>query len=179
MLAENAEGLVIVDMHAAHERIVYEGMKKARDKKELNRQRLLVPLELEVSASDAQCVENARDALLAAGLDIERDGPSAIKVREIPAHMRNQDIKKLVLDLITEIEEFGTIESVREFEDHMFASMACHAAIRFNDELSIDEMNALLRQMERTPNAGQCNHGRPTYRVYSLKELDRVFLRGR
>ena len=179
VLAENAEGLVIVDMHAAHERIVYEGMKKARDKKELNRQRLLVPLELEVSASDAQCVENARDALLAAGLDIERDGPSAIKVREIPAHMRNQDIKKLVLDLITEIEEFGTIESVREFEDHMFASMACHAAIRFNDELSIDEMNALLRQMEQTPNAGQCNHGRPTYRVYSLKELDRVFLRGR
>lgn len=179
ILAENAEGLVIVDMHAAHERIVYERMKKARDANGINRQRLLVPLELDVSASDVQCVETARDALLEAGLDIERSGENAIKVREIPANLRSQDIKKMVLDLLVEIDEFGTIDSVREFEDRMFASMACHEAIRFNHRLSLDAMNALLREMETTPNAGQCNHGRPTYRVQSLQDLDRVFLRGR
>ena len=179
ILAENAEGLVIVDMHAAHERVVYEQMKKARDGKTMTSQRLLIPIEIDASPAEAEAAREAQHLLSGLGLQIAISDENRITVREVPALLQSQDIKQLVLDVLDEVHEFGTAESLVERENELLASFACHDAIRFNRKLTISEMNALLREMEQTENAGQCNHGRPTFRVQSLKYLDSVFLRGR
>lgn len=179
ILAENAEGLVIVDMHAAHERVVYEKMKKARDARERISQRLLIPVEFSVSSQDAEVALKNQQLFADLGLVVEVSKNNQITVREVPFMLQNLDIKRLVMDILDEAHDHGTSDSIKARENEIMATLACHDAIRFNRKLSIPEMNALLRDMEQTENAGQCNHGRPTYRVQSMKFLDNEFLRGR
>ena len=179
VLAENSEGLVIVDMHAAHERVVYEKMKKARDAQERISQRLLIPVELSVSSQDADVARTYQQMFADLGLILEVSETNQITVKEVPFMLQNLDIKRLVIDILDEAQEYGTGESIKAHENEIMATLACHDAIRFNRKLSIPEMNALLRDMEKTENAGQCNHGRPTFRLQSMKFLDNEFLRGR
>ena len=178
VLAENADGLVIVDTHAAHERITYERMKAQLLEGEVQRQRLLVPVAMDVSGSEADFVEARSAELMALGIAIERNGPASIVVREVPALLGSADIAQLARDLIDDLVEFGSTDLVRERQERLLADAACHVSIRANQRLTTDEMNALLRSMETTPNAGQCNHGRPTFVVQGMSELDRLFLRG-
>ena len=178
ILAENADGLVVIDMHAAHERVLYEKMKKERDQHPLGAYRLLIPIEIQVDEEEADLIQESSSALSRLGLMLERAGPQTIKVREVPVLLQNTDVEQLVKDVIDELREFDSSEAIIKREDQILGTMACHSAVRFNRQLTIDEMNALLREMEQTENAGYCNHGRPTYRVQTLKELDRVFLRG-
>ena len=178
ILAENDDGLVVVDMHAAHERVLYEEMKAHRGRNELARQRLLLPETLDVGAQDAELVEEHAGELVNVGLVVERSGPTTVKLREIPALLATSDMQTLLSDVLDDLREHGQSDAVTDREHQILATMACHNAIRFNRRLTLDEMNALLRKMEVTENAGQCNHGRPTFRTQSLKELDRKFLRG-
>ena len=179
VLAQNDEGLVIVDMHAAHERITYERMKaQLLDDGAVQRQRLLVPVAVDVAASLADFVEDHGDDLLALGLLVERSGPASVVVREAPTLLGAVDIEQLLRDLLADMAEFGSTDLVREHQERMLAGAACHAAIRAGAQLSLPEMNALLRSMETTENAGQCNHGRPTFVVQPLAALDSLFLRG-
>ena len=178
ILAENEEGLVVVDMHAAHERVLYEEMKSYHRTQQLARQRLLIPESLDVGIQDAELVEEHGDALLRVGLLVERAGPTTVKLREIPALLTTSDLAKLLADVLDDLREHGQSDAVESREHQILSTMACHNAIRFNRKLTLDEMNALLRKMETTENAGYCNHGRPTFRTQSLKDLDRKFLRG-
>lgn len=179
ILAQNADGLVLVDMHAAHERITYERMKQARDSSGLTTQRLLVPLNLAVSEREADRAEAAHEALTEFGLVIERLGPESLVVREVPAILASADVEQLVRDVLSDLLAFGDSRRVREHEDELLSTMACHGSVRANRQLTLPEMNALLRDMEATERSGQCNHGRPTWSVQTLPELDRLFLRGR
>ncbi len=178
ILAENEEGLVIVDMHAAHERITYEKMKSASSEQTLVKQRLLVPLSLEVTRREADVVEALTEEFGRLGIGLERLGPSTIRVQEVPSLIGTADAAELVRDVLGELVEYGRSDSLAEHRDSLLATMACHGSIRANRRLAIEEMNALLREMERTENAGQCNHGRPTFHVQNLADLDRLFLRG-
>ena len=178
VLAENAEGLVIVDMHAAHERITYEHMKAQLLDGEVQRQRLLVPVALDVASSEADFVQARSAELKALGIVIERSGPASIVVREVPTLLGSADIEQLTRDLIDDLVEFGSSDLVRERQERLLADAACHVSIRAHQRLTIAEMNALLRRMERTDNIGQCNHGRPTFVVQAMADLDRLFLRG-
>ena len=179
ILAQNKDGLVIVDMHAAHERIIYERMKQSRDHQSLTRQRLLVPVILDVGVEDAELVEASMDVFERAGVVINRSGPTTVKLMEVPASLVLSDFTTLAKDLIDEVREHGSAKTVRDHEDDLLASMACHSAVRFNRELTINQMNDILRDMETTPNSSHCNHGRPTFKIQSMQELDRFFLRGR
>ena len=178
ILAENEDGLVIVDMHAAHERITYEKMKSASSEQTLVKQRLLVPLSLEVTRREADLVEALTEEFGRLGIGLERIGPSTIRVQEVPSLIGTADAAELVRDVLGELVEYGHSDSLAEHRDSLLATMACHGSIRANRRLAIEEMNALLREMERTENAGQCNHGRPTFHVQNLADLDRLFLRG-
>ena len=178
ILAENEDGLVIVDMHAAHERITYEKMKSASSEQTLVKQRLLVPLSLEVTRREADLVEALTEEFGRLGNGLERLGPSTIRVQEVPSLIGTADAAELVRDVLGELVEYGHSDSLAEHRDSLLATMACHGSIRANRRLAIEEMNALLREMERTENAGQCNHGRPTFHVQNLADLDRLFLRG-
>ncbi len=178
ILAQNATGLVIVDMHAAHERIVYERMKQQLLGGQVTRQRLLVPVALDVAVAEADLIEATAAELAALGVVVERSGPGSVTVREAPALLGSADIEQLVRDMLADLVEFGSSEAIREHQEGLLATAACHGSIRANRRLSMDEMNALLRDMETTDNAGQCNHGRPTFVVQPLAALDRLFLRG-
>lgn len=178
ILAENDDGLVVVDMHAAHERVLYEEMKAYSGRNQLTRQRLLIPETLDVGAQDAELVEEHGDALIRIGLLVERAGPTTVKLREVPALLATQDMGALLADVLDDLREHGQTDAVQTREHRILATMACHNAIRFNRRLTLDEMNALLRKMEVTENAGHCNHGRPTFKTQSLQDLDRKFLRG-
>ena len=178
VLAENADGLVIVDMHAAHERITYERLKAQLLAGDVPRQRLLVPVALELDAATADFVEDASDAMQKLGMVLERSGLAAATVREVPALLANGDIAALARDLVADLAEFGSSDLTRERQERLLAGAACHASVRANRRLTTEEMNALLREMERTPNAGQCNHGRPTFVAQPIAALDRLFLRG-
>ena len=178
ILAQNAAGLVIVDMHAAHERIVYEKMKAQREAGAVARQRLLVPLTFDVSESDAQHVEDLAEQLEASGLVIERLGLNSVVVREVPVLLAKANLQQMITDLLAEMAEFGTADGVNRHGLDLLGNIACRGSVRANRQLTIPEMNALLRDMETTENAGLCNHGRPTYVQRSLAELDRLFLRG-
>ena len=178
VLAQNDQGLVIVDMHAAHERITYERMKAQLLDGAVQRQRLLVPVAIDVAASEADYIEDRGEDLLALGLQIERSGPGSLVVREVPALLGAVDVEQLVRDLLADMAEFGSSTLVRDHQERLLAGAACHASIRANRQLSLPEMNALLRDMETTENAGQCNHGRPTFVVQHLAALDQLFLRG-
>jgi len=179
ILAENRDGLVVVDMHAAHERITYEKLKRSFDDRNLVRQPLLVPETVSVAESEADLAENSGEALEQLGLVVDRTGPSTVTVREVPALLRNADAESLLRDVLSDLAESGQSSRVASQSEELLATMACHHSVRANRLLSIDEMNALLRDMERTERADQCNHGRPTWTTISMAELDRLFLRGR
>ena len=179
ILAQNREGLIIVDMHAAHERITYERMKQALDGESLKRQNLLVPLSLAVSEAEADCAETHRGSLLALGLELERVAAESVLVRQVPALLKDADIEQLARDVLADLLEFGSSDRLENRRNELLSTMACHGAVRANRRLGIDEMNALLRDMEATERSGQCNHGRPTWAWQSMDELDKLFLRGR
>lgn len=178
ILAQNADGLVVVDMHAAHERITYEKLKAQTAEGKLVRQRLLVPLVVNVSESEAELVEDVAEVLMAVGLVIERSGRSVVTVREVPALLAHGEIEALTRDLLSDFAEFGSTQRIEREREALLGTLACHTSVRANRQLTLAEMNALLREMETTENAGQCNHGRPTYYLQSLADLDRAFLRG-
>ena len=179
ILAENEEGLVLVDMHAAHERIVYEKLKRGYEERQLVRQPLLVPEAISVAESEADLVEQSGHLLEELGLVVERSGPTSLTVREVPALLRNADTESLLRDVLADLSESGESSRIDDVSDDYLATMACHHSVRANRLLTIEEMNALLREMEVTKRADQCNHGRPTWTVITLSELDRLFLRGR
>ena len=178
ILAQNAEGLIVVDMHAAHERITYERMKLACRKEELKMQPLLVPLSIAVSQSEADCAEAQQQALLGLGIELERVAEESIVVRQIPAMLKNSDVEQMVRDVLSDVLEYGGSDRIQAHQDELLSTMACHGSVRANRHLTIVEMNALLRDMEETERSGQCNHGRPTWVYQSLDELDKLFLRG-
>ncbi len=178
VLAQNAQGLIIVDMHAAHERMTYEHMKLAADAEGIRSQPLLVPLAVAVSEAEADCAEAQHDYLGTLGLTVERLGPETLSVRQIPAILRNANVEQLLRDVLSDLREHGTSDRLQTVRDELLSTMACHGAVRANRQLSIPEMNALLRDMERTERGGQCNHGRPTWRLVSIAELDKSFKRG-
>jgi len=179
ILAENADGLVIIDMHAAHERITYEKLKKGFDDRSLVRQPLLVPESIAVAESEANLIEESGEMLAGLGLVVDRAGPTSVTVREVPALLKNSDVESLLRDVLSDLSEAGQSNRIEDAGDDYLATMACHHSVRANRLLTIDEMNALLREMEQTERADQCNHGRPTWTTVTMAELDRLFLRGR
>ncbi len=185
ILAENAQGLVVVDMHAAHERIVYERLKAAQGDavgQALRSQPLLIPATFAATPTELATAEGCADALAALGLDVAPLSPGVLAVRARPAALPDADpvaLARAVLAELGEVGEAGATHVVQRARDELLATMACHGAVRANRQLTLPEMNALLRDMERTERADQCNHGRPTWRQLSLRELDSLFLRGR
>jgi len=179
ILAENREGLVVVDMHAAHERIVYEKLKRGYEGRDLVRQPLLVPETLAVAESEANLIEQSGHLLEKLGLVVERSGPGSLTIREVPALLKNADVESLLRDVLADLAASGRSNRIEDASDEYLATMACHHSVRANRPLTLAEMNALLREMEDTERADQCNHGRPTWTTITLTELDRLFLRGR
>ena len=179
ILAENADGLVVVDMHAAHERITYERLKQAMALEGLRSQPLLVPESMAVSQRQADCAEEHAEWFARLGFALQRMGPESLAIREIPALLRQADAAQLVQDVLTDLMEYGTSDRIEAHRNELLATMACHGSVRANRRLTLAEMNALLRDMEQTERSGQCNHGRPTWTRMSMVELDKLFLRGR
>lgn len=179
ILAENADGLVVVDMHAAHERIGYEKLKAAHDGAGLRTQPLLVPASLAVSEREADVAEREAGTLARLGFEVQRSGPQSLLLRSVPALLAHGDVESLLRDVLADLREHGSTRRVDDTRDALLATMACHGAVRANRRLTLPEMNALLREMEATERSGQCNHGRPTWTRFSLAEMDRWFLRGR
>ncbi|MEK6669567.1 MAG: DNA mismatch repair endonuclease MutL [Pseudomonadota bacterium] len=179
VLAENAQGLVIVDMHAAHERVVYERLKAQLDAAPLHSQPLLIPLTFAATPQECATAESHHAALLQLGLDVDLIGPGKLAVRAVPAALQQADGVALARSVLAELAHLDASDVVRRAQHELLATMACHGAVRANRQLNLAEMNALLRDMEATERADQCNHGRPTWRQLTLKELDALFLRGR
>ena len=179
ILAENADGLIVVDMHAAHERIGYEKLKSAHDGIGLHSQPLLVPLMLAVAEHEAEVAERETGTLAALGFEVTRSGPQSLSVRSVPALLAHAEPESLLRDVLTDLREHGETRRIAAARDELLSTMACHGAVRANRRLTLPEMNALLREMEITERSGQCNHGRPTWARFSLAEIDRWFLRGR
>jgi DNA mismatch repair protein MutL len=179
ILAQNEAGLVLVDMHAAHERIVMERLKKGIDAGQVGRQQLLVPAVLSADALDIAAAEENREALETIGLELAVSGPNELTVRGAPALLAGGDVPALARDVLREIREYGAAQVLSARQNELLATMACHAAVRAHRALSIAEMNALLREMEETERSGSCNHGRPTWYQLTMADLDRLFLRGR
>jgi DNA mismatch repair protein MutL len=179
VLAQNDSGLVLVDMHAAHERITYEGLKTAQAGEGIRSQPLLVPVSLAVSQREADACEAHQEGFGELGFEIDRMGPEQVVVRQVPALLGEADIAALVRDVLADLLEHGNSKRVEEAVNELLSTMACHGSVRANRRLGLDEMNALLRQMEATERSGQCNHGRPTWVQVSLDELDKLFMRGR
>ncbi|WP_020407578.1 DNA mismatch repair endonuclease MutL [Hahella ganghwensis] len=179
ILSQNRAGMILVDMHAAHERIVYERMKKSMEEGGVTQQPLLVPLSLAMSRKETGAVEEHGGTLQSLGLELSVAGAESIIVRQVPAILKSANIENLVRDVVTDILEHGTTRKVEETINTLLGTMACHGSVRANRQLSIAEMNALLRDMEATERSGQCNHGRPTWVQLTMSELDKLFLRGR
>lgn len=179
ILAQNRNGLVLVDMHAAHERIVYERLKKAMGEGEVYSQPLLVPMPIHLSTAEADLAEERVSDFKRLGFEIRRQGPDSVSVRAVPSLLKDGDIEALVRDVLSDFVEKGSSRRIEDSGNEILSTMACHGSIRANRGLTLPEMNALLRDMERTERSDQCNHGRPTWTQLRMDELDRLFLRGR
>ena len=179
ILSENSTGMVLVDMHAAHERITYERMKTAWHGAGVTTQPLLVPESTAVSLEQADAVDEFQDDIKKLGFGLERMGPETVVVRQIPALLRGADVADMVRKLLEDFAKHGSSDQVKGHIDEMLATMACHGSVRANRKLTLPEMNALLRDMEQTERSGQCNHGRPTWTQLTMSELDKLFMRGR
>lgn len=179
VLAENSHGLVLVDMHAAHERVVYERLKTAMAQEGLRGQPLLVPQTLSLSVREVDCAEQNADWFSRFGFELQVLSDESLAIRQIPALLKQEQAGPLVQAVLAELMEYGTSDQIQAHLNELLATMACHGAVRANRQLSIAEMNALLRDMEITERSGQCNHGRPTWTQLSMAELDALFLRGR
>lgn len=179
ILAQNALGMVVVDMHAAHERITYERLKVALDEQGVQSQPLLVPETLAVSEREADAAEQHGDEFRHLGVEIARVGPESILIRQIPVLLQQANVAQLITDMLSDLMEHGRSDRILAFRNEVLSTMACHGSVRANRKLTLPEMNALLRDMEATERSGQCNHGRPTWTQMTLPELDKLFLRGR
>jgi DNA mismatch repair protein MutL len=179
ILAETADGLIVIDMHAAHERIGYEKLKAAHDGVGVRTQPLLVPQTVAVSEREAGIAEREHAVLAELGFEVSRSGPQSLLLRSVPALLADGDVEALLRDVLADLREHGESRRIHAARDELLGTMACHAAVRAHRRLTVPEMNALLREMEATERSGQCNHGRPTWARFSLGEIDRWFLRGR
>ncbi len=179
ILAENAQGMVLVDMHAAHERITYERLKTARQGEGIKSQPLLVPITIAVSSKEAQLVEDQTEVFSELGFEIDRVAEESIKIRQLPIILSSSDVETLLRDVLADLLTHGSSTRIQQAINEILSTMACHGSIRANRKLTIEEMNALLRDMEITERSGQCNHGRPTWIQLSIAELDKLFMRGR
>jgi len=179
ILAENKQGLVVVDMHAAHERIVYERLKQQLDSTQLNSQPLLIPSAFAATPQEIATAESCADVLAQLGLEISSLSAKTLAVRAVPTSLAQGDAVELARSVLAELAQHDAATVVQRAQNEILATMACHGAVRANRKLTLDEMNALLRQMEETERSDQCNHGRPTWRQVSMRELDALFLRGR
>jgi len=178
ILAENAQGLIIVDMHAAHERITYERMKTALEGEGVKSQPLLVPISISVNEIEAKLPETFANVFEELGFVVEATSPETLAVRQVPSLLRESDVESLVRDVLSDLATHGTTQRVREAINEILSTMACHGSVRANRMLTLPEMNALLRDMENTERSGQCNHGRPTWIQLNMDELDKLFMRG-
>ena len=178
ILAENEDGLIIVDMHAAHERVTYERLKVTLGSDKLKGQPLLVPISVNVSEREAEAVETCSDRLRQLGFAALRRGPEEIQISEVPQLLDGTEVEALFRDVLSDLLSSSGGERVEGLANDVLATMACHGAIRANRQLSVEEMNALLREMEQTERSDQCNHGRPTWTRVTIVELDRLFFRG-
>ncbi|MGB1311826.1 MAG: DNA mismatch repair endonuclease MutL, partial [Leucothrix sp.] len=178
ILAENTHGLVVVDMHAAHERITYEYLKRSMAEESVRSQPLLVPVAISVSKKEADCADNHPETFQKLGFTLSRLSPEKVTVRAVPSLLKNSDIESLVRDVLSDLLMHGSSERIQQAMNEILSTMACHGSVRANHRLSVPEMNALLRDMERTERSGQCNHGRPTWTQMSLSQLDKLFMRG-
>jgi DNA mismatch repair protein MutL len=179
IVAQSAAGMVLVDMHAAHERILYERLKAAMASGRGPRQALLVPALLDVTEAEALLAEQHGAELDAAGFTVDRAGPATLAVRAVPVALAGADVATLLSDALSDLGAGGSAHRIDGGQNELLANIACRSAVRAHRQLSVPEMNALLRDMERTERSGQCSHGRPTWTRLSLAELDRIFLRGR
>nr|WP_218572811.1 DNA mismatch repair endonuclease MutL [Pseudomonas sp. R-28-1W-6] len=179
ILAENAQGMVLVDMHAAHERITYERLKTAMASEGLRGQPLLVPESIALSQREADCAEEHADWFQRLGFELQRLGEESLAIRQIPALLKQAEATQLVRDVLADLLEYGTSDRIQAHLNELLATMACHGAVRANRRLTLPEMNGLLRDMEHTERSGQCNHGRPTWTQLGMDDLDKLFLRGR
>jgi len=178
ILAQNSNGLIIVDMHAAHERITYERLKQALASGDISSQPLLLPVTLQISQREAEICENQQDLLAKLGLEVDRLSEQSIVVRAVPVILQRSNAEQLVQDLLADLAVYGTSRRIEESINKVLATMACHGAVRANRRLTIEEMNALLRDVESTERSGQCNHGRPTWTELDMTQLDKLFMRG-
>lgn len=179
ILAENRKGLIIVDMHASHERLTYEALKGEFENSKLVSQSLMVPVVIKVSEKEIEVALAHEDLLASFGFEITSLGDNFLSIRSVPTILHNSDIETLIRDVIADLIEHNNTERIEHARNELLATMSCHTAIRANHRLSLVEMNALLRRMESTPNSSYCSHGRPTWKQISIEELDRMFFRGR
>ena len=178
ILAQNDAGLVVVDMHAAHERVVYERMKTAYEAEGVRSQPLLVPVSMAVSAGEADCAEEQKEVFSQLGFELARMGEETLVIRQVPVALAAGDVTKLLQDVLAEMTQYGSSQKIQQHTNELLATMACHGSVRANRQLTLPEMNALLRDMEQTERSGQCNHGRPTWTQMSMTDLDGLFMRG-
>ena len=179
ILAQNQHGMVVVDMHAAHERIVYEKLKVALDGQQIPNQPLLIPVTFQADALDVATAEEERAALHTLGFDIAPLSPTTLAVRAMPAMLKQSHAEAAARDVLQELREFGASRALTERRNELLGTLACHAAVRANQALTLTEMNHILREMENTERSGQCNHGRPTWFQMTVSELDKMFMRGK